>query len=519
MTGAGSIPPIRFADSSGSRIAYQQYGQGVHLLGVPPAAQNIEMAWEWPDIRAMLDRFGQFSTYTHFDKRGTGSSDRTSRVPGIDERVQDLVAVMDHAEIERAHILGISEGGPMAILFAHAYPERVHSLILYGTGPSIVPPDLPAEALDEVRAALELFCQVWGTPESITVDMFAPSQATNSAFRRWFEVYERRSASPDTLSELLQLWEVDVVSDLLSQLEVPVLVQHRIGDLIVPVGQGRALAAAIPGAELREYEGDDHFGFVGDVEAWMGDLERWVTGTVVERPAIRPGTPRIVTLGRFAVTRPDEDGHENDVPVAAWGSRLARQVCKRLVVVRGWPVTREELVDQLWPDETDRRRLNARLSVHLSGARKVLGEAIVADRDTVRLDLDRVRCDLDELYRADDDEAVVGAYTGELLPDDRAEDWSGPARSEALGRFTAAARRLAATAVEAGDHGRAAELARRLVAADRFDDGAHRLLVGQLLGAGDEAEARRAHRDWAEAMAELDAPVPTLAEMHGGGTP
>lgn len=513
VTGGTSIPPIRFADSGGDRIAYQQYGDGVHLLGVPPAAQNIEMAWEWPDIAAMLERYGKFSTYTHFDKRGTGSSDRISRVPGIDERVQDLVAVMDHAGIDRAHILGISEGGPMSILFAHAFPERVHSLILYGTGPTIVPQGLPDEVLEEVRAGFAYFCEVWGTSGSITIDMFAPSLAQNKALRSWWEVYERRAATANTLAELLALWEVDVVSDLLPQLDVPVLVQHRVGDQIVPIDHGRALAAAIPGAELIEYEGNDHFGFAGDVEGWMTDLERWVTGTVVSRPVIRPGTPRIKTLGRFAVERPDPSGRYREVPTADWGSRLARQICKRLTVARGWPVTREELIDQLWPDETDLKRLSARLSVHLSSVRKVLDGAVVADRDTVRLDLDRVGCDLTELYEAADDEAVVAAYDGELLPEDRQEDWSAAARSEALARFAGAARRLAATANRDGDNHRVAELGRQLVAADRFDDSAHRLLVGALLAAGSDAEANRAHGDWAAAMAELDAPVPALSDL------
>lgn len=510
-----ALPPIRFARSGGDRIAYQQYGDGPHLLGVPPAAQNIEMAWEWPDIAAMLHRFGQFSTYTHFDKRGTGSSDRISRVPGIDERVQDLAAVMDDAGIDRAHILGISEGGPMAVLFAHAFPDRVHSLILYGTGASLVPQDLPPEALAEVRAGLAHFCDVWGTTASVTVDMFAPSQANNTAFRRWWEVYERRSASPDTLAELLQLWELDVVTELLPQLEVPVLVQHRVGDQIVPVDQGRALAAGIPGAELIEYDGSDHFGFFGDVEGWMRDLERWVTGTVVSRPAIRPGAPRIVTLGRFAVERPDRDGHYGEVAHADWGSRLARQICKRLAVADGWPVTRAELIDQLWPEESDQARLNARLSVHLSGVRKVLEGAIVADRDTVRLDLSRVRCDLHELNRASDDWAVVDGYAGELLPEDRHEDWSSPARAGALARFGAAARRLADHATAAGNHQQAADLARRLVAAERLDDAAHRVLVGALAAAGNHVDARRAHEEWAAAMAELDTSVPPFEDVAG----
>jgi DNA-binding SARP family transcriptional activator len=217
---------------------------------------------------------------------------------------------------------------------------------------------------------------------------------------------------------------------------------------------------------------------------------------------------RVVTLGGFGV----EVGGEQ-VDVAAWGSRHARQVCKRLVAARGWPVTREELIDQLWPDEDDLRRLGARLSVQLSAVRRVLGRGVVADRETVRLDVDEVSTDLEDFYKAIDDAAIVAAYGGEFLPEDRYEDWAGPPRDEARTRFVTASRRLARQERERGQPLRAVEVARGILEADRYDDDAHCLVVEALLEAGESGEARRAHEAWAAAMAEIDAVVEPFESM------
>lgn len=500
MSGAGRVvPPVRFANSKGARIAYQQWGEGPDLVGIPPAAQNIEMAWEWPNLEAMLDRFGSFSRYLHFDKRGTGSSDRMSVVPGYDERVDDLIAVLDDAGIERAHILGISEGGPMSILFAHAFPERVESLILYGTGPMIFPIGASEEEMAEARAGMQFLCDRWGTPESITVDIFGPSAADDRDFRRWFEVYERRSSSPQSLNDLLQLWQVDVVSDLLHEITVPVLVQHRLGDRVVSIDNGRALAEGIPGAKIIEYEGEDHFGFFGDVDAWMNDLERWITGTVSDRPPpSRAPRPEIRTLGAFDVTL----GSKVVAP-ADWGSRIARQIVKRLVVERGRPVTREQLIDQIWPDEVDIARLSTRLSVHLSGARRILGTALVSDRATVALDLDAVTVDAEELLRATDDDSILTWYGGEFLPGDQDEAWTEGLRAETRSRFLDAAHRQSARLAAKGEHGDARDLAFRLLEADPFDDRGHRALVAAQRSLGRAGEAKRAHDAWCDARSEL----------------
>jgi pimeloyl-ACP methyl ester carboxylesterase/DNA-binding SARP family transcriptional activator len=496
----GSVPPIQFAPSRGARLAYQIWGSGPAMVAIPPLAQNIEVAWEWPGIRSMHERFGSFSRYLVFDKRGTGASDRRSRMPGMDERVEDIRAVMDHAGIDSAHLFVQSDGGPMALVFAATYPHRVDSLTLMGSAATLGPPWSEEQRI----ASRERQVAEWGTPASRMVDFFAPSLAADQEYRDWHQRYERLCATADSLRDLLDLAAELDATEVLPDLDVPTLVIHRTGDRVVPVEKGRRLAAAIEGARLLELPGDDHFAYVGDLDEWMGEVERFVTGSVRPKPAppAQPAVVHIATLGRFAV---EVDGVE--VPTSAWGSRLSRQLCKRLVAARGWPLTRDELIDMLWPDETDMRRLGPRLSVQLSAVRRVLNGGVIADRESVRLDLDEVSTDLEEFYKATDDAAIVAAYPGEFLPEDRYEAWTDPPRDEARARFVAAAKRLARKELGYGNAMAAAEIARRLVATDRYDSASHELLVDALVAAGEVGEARRAHEAWVEAMAELDVEV------------
>lgn len=500
------IPETLYAPARGARLAYQTFGEGEHrVLAIPPLAQNIEIAWEWPDVRTMLERFGSFSEYVVFDKRGTGASDRHSQVPGLDERVEDIRAVMDAVGWDSAHFFVQSDGGAMAIMFAVTYPERVESLVLNGSYGRIVHEMTDAE-FDERR---DQFVAEWGTPQSRMIDRFAPSRAADQGYRTWHQRYERHAAGTTSLRELLDLsFEIDV-TEVLGDVAVPTLVQHRTDEQVVPIERGRELADAIPGAELIEYDSPDHYAYIGPLDPWMADVERFITGTTRPRPAL-PQTPsqvRINTLGRFAV---EIDGEE--IPTAEWGSRNARQLCKRLVAARGWPTTRDELIDMLWPDEHDRSKLSARLSVQLSAVRRILRGGVIADRATVRLDLDEVSTDLEDFYKATDDAAVVAAYTGEFLPEDRYEDWPGPARDEARSRFVAAAQRHAA-AMQHRESELAAAIARRLIEEDRYDEASHRLLISALVQDGQSGEARRAHQSWAEAMAELDATVPSFEDV------
>lgn len=494
--------PVHFAPTRTGRLAYQVFGGGEHtVVSVPPTAQNIELSWEYPAIRAMLERFGSFCRFVHFDKRGTGCSDRRSRPADIDERVDDLRAIMDHAGIERAHLFGNSEGGPMTLLFAATYPERVRSVILFGTGAALVPPDLDDAALEQRRERNRAYAARWGTPDSPTAAGFAPSlAASDPGFVAWHQRYERLAASQDCLLDLLELCLRMDVRELLPRIDVPTLVIHRRADPVVPIAFAHELVDGLPDARLFAQPGNDHFAYAGDVDGWMDEFEHFVTGRVTSEPigdVARPAV-RITTLGRFAV---EVDGEE--VPVSAWGSRRARQLCKRLVAARGWPVTRDALFDLLWPDEADRGRLSARLSVQLSMVRRILRGGVIADRESVRLDLGEVDTDLETLFRARGDEEVVAAFGGEFLPEDRYEDWTTPLRGEVGTRFALAARRLAVTALSEGRTEEVLALSGRLLDLDPYDDEAHRLRVAALADVGAGVESEHALRDWTAKRAEL----------------
>ncbi|MEZ5376133.1 MAG: alpha/beta fold hydrolase [Acidimicrobiales bacterium] len=493
-----SVPEIRFAPARRGRIAYQCFGEGdATIVAIPPSAQNIEVAWEDERIAAMLRRFAGFSRYLHFDKLGTGSSDRSVPVAGLDERVDDLRDVMDHAGIDRAHLFGQSEGGPMTLLFAASYPDRVASVTLVGSYARLAPDPLSDELRAQITERQREFSQRWGTPESDMVDVFVPSLAADEEFRRWHQRYERLSATSDSLFNLLQL-SVDVdVREVLPLIDVPVLVMHRRDDRVIPLEIGRAIADGVPGAQFIALDGDDHFSYAGDVEAWMSELERFVTGTVTTTPDRRLDTPpqiTVRTLGRFAVV---VDGEE--VPTNAWGSRQARRLLKRLVVADGWPVTRDELCDLLWPGEDDAAKLSSRLSVQLSAVRRVLNGGVIADRQTVALDRSAIRSDIASLLALGDDAEMVDAYLGEFLPGDRGEPWADVTREQIRRRVIDAGHRLLRRA-EGPD---AEALVRRLLEIDPYDAASHQALIAILGDEGDQAGAARAEAAYRAAMAEL----------------
>ena len=497
-----ALPQTCFAPARGARLAYQVFGAGEHtVVAIPPTAQNIELSWEQPAVRAMLERFASFCRYLHFDKRGTGCSDRNGRIADLDERVDDLRAVMDHAGIERAHLFGNSEGGPMTLLFAATYPDRVDSLILSGTGATLLPPEWGATERAEYRAGIPAYVARWGTPDSTVAHGMAPTlSAEDPNFPAWHQRYERYAASQDSLTELLELSITADVRELAPIVHHPTLILHRTGDRVIDVARARELAGLLPNARLVEQPGEDHFSYSGDVDGWMDEFERFVTGAVRSRSigTVRQPTVRITTLGRFAV---EVEGQE--VPLSSWGSRRARQLLKRLVAARGWPVTRDELFHLLWPDESDRARLGARLSVQLSGVRRVLHGGVIADRESIRLDLEVVDTDLEAFFRAEDDTDVVAAYTGTFLPDDRYESWSDGTRAAAQARFVPSARREAERLLAVERFDAAVQLASRLLEIDLFDEDAHQLRIGALYRAGAAAEAQRAQEAYRAAMAEL----------------
>ena len=264
-------------------VAYQSWGAGPHFVGVPPFVQNIEAMWADPSGKYpyFLQRIGGFARVTHFDKRGTGLSDRVSGANAIEARIDDIRAVMDDAGIERAYLGGISEGGPLAILFAATYPERVAGLLLGSTTARFVQAaDYPYGAPPEDFAALaDQVARHWATPLSLLVPVWMPSMIQDETFRRWVMTYERACASPGAVRDIFTFIGAIDVRSALASIQCPTTIVTRAQDLIVAPEHGRYLAEHIPHARLVALPGIDHTPWVGDVDAYVDEIEQFITGS------------------------------------------------------------------------------------------------------------------------------------------------------------------------------------------------------------------------------------------------
>ena len=277
-------PDTRYAKSGDVHIAYQVFGEGsVNLVFAPPFVSNIENYWDEPEFARWLLRLGSYARVVMFDKRGTGMSDRVAEVPGLDERMDDLRAVMDAVGMERAALMGVSEGGPLTALFAATYPERVDALVLYGSFArfaSWLPTD---EALAQFLDYVE---QAWGTGGSLP--LFAPTCGNDPAFVRWWGRFERLGASPASASALMRMNSQIDISGIVPTIRVPTLVIHRTEDVTINVEGGRYLAEHIPGARYIELPGKDHILFVGDNAGEIADaIQEFLTGSRVPVPVDR----------------------------------------------------------------------------------------------------------------------------------------------------------------------------------------------------------------------------------------
>jgi pimeloyl-ACP methyl ester carboxylesterase len=274
-------PLIQYAKSGEVNIAYLAVGEGpIDVVIVPGYVSHLEIGFENPAIRKMSERLVNFARLIIFDKRGTGMSDPVDAAPTLEERMDDVRAVMDAAGSERAALIGVSEGGPMAILFAATYPQRTQALVLYGAmARSTWAPDYPwatpKEAL--IEAAQELMGPDFGSGNS--VEVFAPSQADNPKAREWQARMERFAATPAMRTQLLRM-SLDIdVRPALSLISAPTLVLHRRGDRVVNVNAGRYLAEHIVGAKLVELEGRDHLIWYGGTDEVIGEVEQFLTGS------------------------------------------------------------------------------------------------------------------------------------------------------------------------------------------------------------------------------------------------
>jgi class 3 adenylate cyclase len=272
-------PETRYAKSGELNIAYQVVGEGpFDLIYVPGWISNVELMWEEPAHAHVLDRLASFSRLILFDKRGTGLSDPVplDRLPTLEERMDDVRAVLDAVECSQAAVFGFSEGGLMSILFAATYPERTTALVLYGVfAKRIKSADYPwaPSPEDRKREIVELE-RNWS--DRMDLDKLAPSE--DEAFKDRLATYFRRSASPGAAVALMRMNTQIDVRDVLPTIQAPALVLHRTDDLDVNVEEGRWIADRIPGAKFVELPGDAHTLWAGDTDSIVDEIEVFLTG-------------------------------------------------------------------------------------------------------------------------------------------------------------------------------------------------------------------------------------------------
>jgi class 3 adenylate cyclase len=262
-------------------IAYQVFGEGdLDLVLVPGFVTHVELIWESDPSARFLEALGSFARVINFDRRGSGLSDPVADAPTLEERMDDVRAVMDAAGSERAVLMGISEGVPMSILFGATYPERVEALVCYGgmarsTEAEDYPFAPPVEAL--VESGFDLVLPFWG--QGAVIEVSSPSQADDPEARAFAARMERASASPGMLAALARMFvEIDV-RDVVPTVQVRTLVLHRRFDRLVNVRHSRWLAEHLPNAELVELPGGDHLPWGEGAEELIREVQAFLTGT------------------------------------------------------------------------------------------------------------------------------------------------------------------------------------------------------------------------------------------------
>jgi pimeloyl-ACP methyl ester carboxylesterase/DNA-binding CsgD family transcriptional regulator len=279
--------PTQYAKSGDVSIAYQIVGDGpIDLVFVMGWVSHLDYFWEGPSA-GFLTRLASFSRLILFDKRGTGLSDRVAAMPSLEQRMDDVRAVMDAAGSKHAALFGISEGAAMCALFAATYPARTDALVMYGAYAKrlwdAAYPWAPTPA--DRQRFFDAIAQGWGGV--VDLDTLAPSTVGDERFRRWWATYLRSSASPGAALALARMnTEIDI-RPVLPAIRVPTLILHRTGDLDIDVNGARFMAERIPGARYVELPGDDHLAFAGDQDAILDEIQQFLTGVRPAREADR----------------------------------------------------------------------------------------------------------------------------------------------------------------------------------------------------------------------------------------
>lgn len=367
-----TAPRVNYARSGNVNIAYQVVGSGpLDLVFVMGWVSHLEYFWNEPSFARFLTRLSSMARLILFDKRGTGLSDAVpvDQLPTLEQRLDDVRAVMEAAGSERAALLGVSEGGPLCSLFAATYPERTEALIMIGSyARRLRDDDYPWGPTREERDA---FCQTvletWGGP--VGIDERAPSRAADPAFRDWWSSYLRMGASPGAAVALTRMnAEIDI-RGLLPSIRVPTLVLHRSGDRCLRLEEGRYLASHIPRATFVELPGDDHLPFVGDQDAILRHIENFLSlrlQAASDKPsASETGLATILTIRSDAIAA-DRTHLENVFAreVAWHRGRVLREDPRELVGVFDGP-GRAVGCGRAIASVAARSRIDVRAGVHI----------------------------------------------------------------------------------------------------------------------------------------------------------
>jgi class 3 adenylate cyclase len=276
-----AIPSTHYVKSDDVYIAYQIVGEGpLDLMFVPGFVSNVEAIWQSPDRSRFFRRLASFCRVILFDKRGTGMSDRGSQIFTLEQRMHDVQAVLNEVGSERAALFGISEGGPMSLLYAATYPERTSALVLYGCyAKRSWSPDYTFGWKDEQwKRVLDNFGHHWGTPRGVSATMWAPSIAGDPRAAEDLAAYFRASASPGAAVSIMSMNREIDVRHILPATRVPTLILHRTAEHVIDVEHARYMARHIPGAKLVELPGEDHMAWFGDQDSILDEVEQFLTG-------------------------------------------------------------------------------------------------------------------------------------------------------------------------------------------------------------------------------------------------
>lgn len=274
-------PATNYTKSGNFNIAYQVIGNGpIDILYIPGWVSNIDMMWAEPRLAGFLTRLSLFSRLIIFDKRGTGLSDRSDEYSTMNERMEDINAVMDATNSKKVFLFSHSEGGSVSLLFSINFPQRTLGIIGFGIfAKRRFSVDYPWAPTDEDRAfSNKLIEENWAHGTLDALKSKVPSLAHDNAFMDWLASYLRSGASPKAALILhKQCTKIDVTTDLHS-IKVPTLLLFRKEDKDILVEEGRYLAENITNSKLVEFSGKDHLFWTGDTYPILAEIEEFVTG-------------------------------------------------------------------------------------------------------------------------------------------------------------------------------------------------------------------------------------------------